>query len=844
MALVCDLQAARVNETEARQVADNFFSAKSARMKAPAVVQSSLRLVYTADQERFYVFDRGINSGFVVVAGDDRLPQVLAYGSQGDFSVSNLPSNVQYWVNEMNRQIEYLQSHGDVIAHVPAKRAAEVKPLLRTRWGQDSPYNDQCPTYDNGNGGTARAVTGCVATATAQIMNYYQWPSVGTGSHSYVCNVNSTTRTELSADFSQSVYRWDLMLDSYNSSSAPESCEAVAKLMSDVGISMNMGYGSSSGAQETEALAALKRYFKYTSKAYLLQCDYFGPDEWDQIMVDEISALRPVLYCGYSEDLGGYSGHAFVLDGFDTEGYFHVNWGWDGIYDGYFLVSVLAPMSGTDFKIGQDGIFGLVPVNREDEVDDALYIRSRMLPMTSTVALGENALLNLEGFWMAGNNIDTVGFIQQYGRRFYYTEVDLTLNVLDSDGVKCQSEHYTVQHLLSDWFSQGEDLQVKLSESLKDGEYQIKLDYSSSDVPDYVKDFSGKDLYVKMVVRNGVAYLSDCFLYNTYGVDSFVVPRGITTGEPFTVDVGLSYNTPWIETDGPVGNIYLSILKDGVEVATSELYEVMVPKQSVRTFEMQITAPEEWGLYDLALNDESGNRMMRMDDWGSFVTEGVASIFVMPPCHEMLEDFESMTANNGTNDKGVQGQFTTWDFTKCGVRAPGEDNCNGTNAVMMKKPCVLSTVEPVCGDFFLAQASFFNPTSSVAKYRLEYSVDGGVTWQKVYTLNGLEALEVPGTSRMLANWRLYLTAAQHALFHLTMFGGGSSATYLDDFCLYYTDPRSDVNKDGEINLADVNAVVDVILTGSDQINPSADVNQDGEVNLADINAVIDMILSR
>lgn len=844
MAWVCTLQAAKVNETEARQVANNFFMVKSARMKASAGAQSALRLAYTADQERFYIFDRGSNGGFVVVAGDDRLPQVLAYGEAGNFSAPNLPTNVQYWVDEMNRQIQYLQSHDGVLAHKPAQRVSEVQPLLTTRWDQSSPYNDMCPTYDSGNGGMVHAVTGCVATAMAQIMNYYEWPDVGRGSHSYWCRVNGGVRTQLSADFSQSVYRWDLMLDTYYANSDPESCEAVAKLMSDVGISVDMGYGSSSGAQETDALNALKEYFKYTNKAYMLHRDYYGAEQWDQIMFDEITAQRPVLYCGFSEGVSGYEGHAFVLDGFDTDGYFHVNWGWGGSYDGYFLVSVLAPMSGTDFKMGQDGIFGLVPDYRGDEIEDVRYMSSQLIPMTSTVALGDTAKLSLEGLLIEGNNMDTVGYETIYNRRFYYTELDLTLGVFDSEGVKCLSEDYSLEYLLTDWFSQGGEMQIRLPESLKEGEYKIKINYSSSAGSAYVKDYGGQELYVKMTVRDGVAHLSDCFLYNSYSIDSFVVPRGITTGEPFTVGVELSYKSPWIENDGPVGNVYLSILKDGEEVAVSEMYEVMIPKQSAFTYEMQIMAPEEWGFYDLVLKDESGNCLVQLDEWHSYVADGITSITVLPPCHEKLEDFETMTANNSTNDKGVQGQFTSWDFTKCGVRAPGEELCHGTNAVMMKKPSIITSTVPVSGDFFMAQATFFNPTSTLSKYKLEYSVDGAKTWSVVYNLNGRDAIEVPANSQLLATWTLRLTAAQHALFRITMFGGGSSATYLDDFCLYYTDPLCDVNKDGEINIADVNSLVDAIFSESGQMPTALDVNKDGEINIADVNAVIDMILSR
>ena len=845
VATVSTLQAALVNEMEARQVATQFFSAKSSRMSAPAG-RSEVRLAYTAEHERFYVFNRGQNGPFVVVAGDDRLPQILGYGDSGDFSAASLPPAVLYWMDEMNREIAYLQTHSNAVAHQPAKRAVAVDPLLTTRWDQDAPYNDQCPTYTATNGATFRAVTGCVATGVAQVMNYYEWPDVGRGSHSYVCNVNDMTTTELSVDFSQSVYQWDLMLDEYNQNSSPESCEAVAKLMADVGISMDMGYGSSSGASEVAALRSLKRYFKYNDNSYILNRDYYGADEWDQFLVDEISALRPIVYCGYSISASSASGHCFVLDGFDTDGYFHVNWGWGGAYDGNFLVSVLAPASGMNFEYGQDGFFGLVPESRAAEIPDVLYIRSQLSPVTPSAKLGETIELTTDNFMVEGNKLDTAGYEQAGNRKFYYALIPMKLSIIDSNGEECYTQQFDRQHYLDErWGYQYPHYYIDLSNSLADGLYKIKMSYSLDGGNNYdheVRDFSSKELYVKMIVRNDSAFLSDIYLSNTYTVDSFVVPSGVTINQPFTVGVNLTYFIPWGDAEGPTGNVYLSLLKDGNEVATSELCEVKVHSNEVKTYEMQLMAPAEWGKYDIVLNDEGGIHMMKMEGWYS-ASEASSAVFILPPCKSLTEDFESMTANNSTSEKNVEGNFTTWNFYKCGVRAPEEGLCNGVNAVMMKKPSYITSAQPIGRNFFMAQASFFNPTSTAAKYRLTYSFNGGETWLTANTFEGNDAAEVPEKGQAVATWLLDLKASQPVIFRITMFGGGTSATYLDDFSLYFTQNLCDVNIDGEVNVADVNAVVDAIIGGSAQALSTADANGDGEINIGDINTVIDAILS-
>ncbi len=841
LAAVCSLLAGPVSEADARRVANKFFAQKSARFTAPSV-SSPARLAYTAELGRFYVFDRGAQGGFVVVAGDDRIPQVLGYGAKGDFSAPSLPPAVQYWMDEMSRQIAYLQAHpGVATAHKPAPHVAIVGPLLTSQWDQGAPYNNYCPEYTLPSGGTSRAVTGCVATAMAQVMNYHQWPPVGNGSHSYYCNVNGSTGVELFADFSQSTYRWDLMLDRYDAASSEENCDAVAQLMSDLGISVDMGYGSSSGASEEVALASLKRYFDYNDKSYLMNRDFYSADEWDKILVDELLAHRPILYCGYSHD----GGHAFVIDGFDADGYYSLNWGWGGNYDGYFLVSALNPGS-SDFKFGQDGMFGLVPSHDADKVEDVLYARSRLTPMTASAPLGHGITINIEDFVAQGNmttRSSTVGDEMEY-----YYDMPMSLCVIDSSGVERQSTKSThAQPMCGGWSTSGWSMSMALRSSLEDGEYKIKLFYSLDGGVTYdqeVRHHSGKELYVKMTVRNDTAYLSDCFLSDFYTVNALVLPSGsIHINQPFTVDAELNYRTWWSSRPGPVGNVYLALLNDdNQEVVTSELCEVQLDGNTSNTYQMHLTAPAEWGLYKLVLNDEGGLHMARtVNGWSMETFDAIESFFVLPVCDELVEDFETMTANNSTTDRNVQGQFTTWSFNKSGVRAPGEDLCFGNNAVMMKKPSTIQTTQPLNHNFFLAQATFFNPTSTLSKYKMEYSLDGGASWQLTNTIDGLDAVEVDEKSQVLGTWSLHVTAAQPALFRIAMIAGGSGATYVDNIALYYTDLNGDVNGDGEVNIADVNAIIDVIQNDID--NDAADVNGDGEVNIADVNVVIDIILN-
>ncbi len=219
----------------------------------------------------------------------------------------------------------------------------------------------------------------------------------------------------------------------------------------------------------------------------------------------------------------------------------------------------------------------------------------------------------------------------------------------------------------------------------------------------------------------------------------------------------------------------------------------------------------------------------------------------------LIEDFEDMTANSSTTDQNVEGTFTTWTFNKAGVRAPGEEKADGEHSVLMKLPSQFYSTTPLYYNTYLASMTVFNTGAYVAKYSLEYSIDDGATWLKVFTPAGNVSAEVPAKTTGICYWNLNLNNHQPALYRIAQVGGNKNAsTYIDNFTLYYTGEEGgpiehkhgDVNGDSEVNLADVNAIIDIILRGTadTELSKRADVNKDGEVNIADVNLLISMIL--
>ena len=317
--------------------------------------------------------------GFVLLSADDCLRPVLAYSLTSTFDPQAIPDHVRAWIDGYAREAEAMLQAGAVPSaevstlwefylngSAPKTVADTVAPLLTTTWNQSPRYNSLCP-YDTVD--SAFCVSGCVATATTQIMKYWNHPAVGWGSHSYVHSVYGTQ----SAVFDTTHYRWHLMPDALTSLSSDSEIYAVAELTYHVGVAVEMRYSPhGSGAYTTSygygwlpsSENALKSYFRYSPMLRSIYKSEYVDSDWDNMLRIEIDAARPVLYSG-SDSAGG---HAFVLDGYDTLGMFHVNWGWGGAYDGYYTTDSLSPGAGGiggnatyTFNMNNAAVIGICP---------------------------------------------------------------------------------------------------------------------------------------------------------------------------------------------------------------------------------------------------------------------------------------------------------------------------------------------------------------------------------------------------------------------------------------------------------------------------------------------------
>ena len=362
--LPLNLLAKSISETEARQRAQAFLQERNGgKLKAIQTAHKGRRMkgpqaTTTCD---YYIFNTEDNDGFVIVSGDERTIPILGYSDSGSIQEGSMPEGLKVLLEDYSVQIAGLQDVDvpaqDVRRAAPARHT--IAPLIETKWNQGAPYNKYCPEINS-----ERTVTGCVATSLAQVMYYYKFPSEA-------CRPipgYTTEITELKLDgLEETTFNWNAMTTTYSSTDTGEAANAVAKLMQYCGWAVQMSYGTgSSGGSSAfnESIPdALKTYFSYDDgirNAYRIRYTY---PEWVDLIYSELAAARPVVMGGQSA--GG--GHSFVCDGYDTDDYFHINWGWGGSSDGYFRLAVLDPYSRgagggstlDGFSFGQDAVVGI-----------------------------------------------------------------------------------------------------------------------------------------------------------------------------------------------------------------------------------------------------------------------------------------------------------------------------------------------------------------------------------------------------------------------------------------------------------------------------------------------------
>lgn len=464
--------AERIDVATARRIAENVAASNTGGLRsaselsliyaaAPGQEKNALRSTGTVDGATdYFVFNIGANKGFVIVSGDDRVRPVLGYSDEGNIDFDNLPDNLRAhlayfqsqlsWVENkaVNQSTEIALEWSRYLSGTTLRSGGGV--LLSTaNWSQEDPYNRECP-YLIGKG---RALTGCVATAMGIIMKYHEYPAMAVNppvSNSYKEDGRSVTAT---IDYSAG-YDWNNMLDDYRSNFTNKQGNAVATLLYHCGANVEMNYGiSGSGANTPRVAKALSDVFGYSPEIRFLPKEAYRWKEWKAMIREELDTRFPLIYDGESKK----GGHAFVCDGYDANGLFHINWGWGGKSNGYFQLSVLDDDDdGIGYSEGQGAILHIRPNENGERYYIAPYLTSANYTMSK-----QDVNISFD-----------IRYYALYDKTFY-----MELGVVNADGTIAQQPSGTptsvkLEAYVGGWRDySGYNRSLTLSSSLSAGQY-------------------------------------------------------------------------------------------------------------------------------------------------------------------------------------------------------------------------------------------------------------------------------------------------------------------------------------------------------------------------------------
>ena len=528
--------AASIDESQARTIAARFMAthampSTNLRTALKAPLQKSATT--SGDKAAYYVFSSAA-SGYVIVAGDDRVPAVLGYSDTNYFDAMDIPAPMQEWLDGYAAQIEAIASGAAPELRTTSHDA--IAPMLNVNWGQGLPYNILLPHITGSD--NAHAYVGCVAVAMAQVMSYWQYPARPTKTiPGYTSNSGKTNAVTMPA-LAPINFDWENMQNTYytNDSTSTEAL-AVANLMLYSTTAMQSNFGlTSTGSYTRNIPAKLIEYFGYKNSAHYLYREYLSTEAWEDTIYNELAAGRPVAYAGNKQS----AGHAFVCDGYDGEGRFHINWGWAGKSNGYFLLNLLNPSAegigsaagAYGYVKGQGAAIGLMPNDGTDGVA-ALSFQDLTINSTNTTrsSASSNFSVNVSGQFINNTNF-TSQFRQGWG-----------LYNLDGELLDVLFIRYTTSTLSNGGYVTVSSRALNFGAGITSGTYRILPIYSIYPGEEYHPCVGSDVNYIE--VTFGGTYSCTIKGYGTagsttkYTVNSCTTEGTLNHGKPVTVNLNL-----------------------------------------------------------------------------------------------------------------------------------------------------------------------------------------------------------------------------------------------------------------------------------------------------------------
>ena len=780
------LTAANVDLATAQQSAQRFLMSQTAKGRfmtsAPTIKWTHEVKTSTATQAAYYIVNT--DCGYVIVAGDDRAREILAYGEGQLDNLNDLPEAMQLFLNMYKKQMEYLQAHPGLKVQKGIYRGGiSVGPLLTTAWNQGKPYNMKTPK--KGTGQDPYCKVGCSAVALAQVMRYWEYPTTSPALDGYTCPTSGYVIEPLP----EYTFDWEHMRDSYPSSSSgidqiPDTdIDAISWFMRYVGQAETMDYGlDRSGAEREEIMQAL-RIFGYRDAHVIEKIDFqtdevnYTDEEWGELIQSELIAGRPLIYCAFdmSSDSTGIGGHAFNVDGYDADNdMYHVNFGMSAEKNTYYALNGFTLDNGMT-------VYDFYPILFADVQDPSLTTDPRIYTSTDVLNVecyaGETttATFNVTGSHLTG---------------------DITLALSDADGA-FSIDVNTIAHANV----MNETVTVTYAPEAV-GTHTATITLSSQDAPDVTVTLNGTATAAPLVVYDPVMLPAD---ESKITATSFRADWTDQTVAQNVVSYTLEVN------EKPVYNY----LASGDWSNTIEVFQ-----NQASTWETSGLIPEGWSF--------TGSNLWAEDH---FISLQNASITTpeFTGCDKVTvvltaKGLYGVAPASVATSKGTGTAYRSINLSRDFAQYVIVLDCEQTDYV---------TFSAYSGYVGLLDLTVYAGEVSAPEMRevvetgdAAHKVITGIT-DKFYTVTGLnenstytykvKALYTDGTESAWSNTE-----------EVTLVGGAVMP--------------GDVNDDGNVTIGDVTDLIDYMLTGLEINHANADLNGDNDITIADVTALVDMLL--
>ena len=764
-----------ISENQAKDIATGFMA--SHKMMSTNLEMArrgpQLNASTTGDQAAYYVFNAN-RGGYIIVAGDDRAPAVLGYSDHGSFDEAQVPEAMQELLESYVLQIEALTQGAKAAPQFSAGSA--IRPLLSSAWSQNAPYNTLLPSING-----SHCPAGCVATAMAQVLYYWKWPTRPTKT---IPQYTSADQGFVMPALSPVNFGWNIMHDTYqttDTTSASALAAATLTLYCAQSVEMNFK-ANSSAATTTRIPLALSEYFGYKASVHSLNRVNYTTQEWADAIYSELAANRPVIYSGSKKS----SGHAFICDGYDGNGLFHINWGWSGQSNGYFVLNVLNPdIQGTGSATGAYGyIYSqsiIVGIEPGEDVFGGIELTSANVTLDS---------------YTSTRTASNYAFSATVSGRFYnYTSQVIAVNfgwgLYQGETLKSVLYNAYNTSLRPGSYLSSNSRPLSFGKDITSGTYRIVPIYSEYGANNWQPCVGADRNYIEVTINgNTCTFMGHGTAgQSNYTVNSIRFEGNMHNGRPVDIIMNLTNN-------GESSNQLLHMFVNNTFTASS-----FVGLEKSETGDIPFRyLPSAAGTYTLtfSFNEDGSNpiatRQLTINAMPTANLSGSIQVLNITDANNKIVTSKTFSilvtiTNNGT---------TQYD-EDISVKLFKNTHDNSGNTVQAKNQHLV-----------LAPGA-----TTTMQFDMDNVIDG---------------------------WRYFAYAYYYSAGTQTTIKGTTTYTVV-----FPDEPEyvlGDVNDDGSVNISDVTSLIDYLLNSATSINTlAADLNGDGAVNISDVTALIDMLLA-